>query len=189
MYLGQLYYTQEEYPQAIEQFLKILHFDPSNIAALNLLGSVYTDSNDHPKAIAAFRKALQIDPEQGESLNALGYVYAEDGAHLDEAIMMIRKAIAIDPANGAYYDSLGWVLYKKGNYNESLAALQKAQTYIEDEILYDHLGEVFKVLKEYTLAYKYWRKSLDMDPHQILVQRKIKELKKWIASPSTHRLN
>ena len=103
--------------------------------------------------------------------------------------MMIRKAISIDPANGAYYDSLGWALYKKCLYAESLMALQKAQTFIEDEILYDHLGDVFKALKEYSLARQYWRKSLDLDPHQPLVEQKIRELKKCTASPSNHRLN
>ena len=126
MYLGQLYYAQEKYPQAIEQFLKIVQLDPANTSALYLLGSVYADSNDHTKAIEVFRKVLQIEPENSEALNSLGYMYAEDGVHLDEAIRMVRKAIEIDPANGAYYDSLGWALYKKGMYAESLMALQKA---------------------------------------------------------------
>ncbi len=189
MYLGQLYYSEGKYAKAIEQFLKTLRLDPANTSVLFLLGSVYADNNDHSKAIEAFRKVLQIEPGYSEALNSLGYMYAQDGVHLDEAITMIRKAIEIDPANGAYYDSLGWALYKKGMYAESLAALQKAQTFIEDEILYDHIGDVYKALKEYTLACKYWRKSLDLAPHQISVQQKIKELEKWIASQSTHRLN
>ncbi len=189
MYLGQLYYAQSKYPQAIEQFLKILGLDPANTTVLCLLGSVYADSNDRTKAIAMFRKALQIEPENSEALNSLGYMYAEDGVHLDEAIRMTRKAIEIDPSNGAYYDSLGWALYKKGTLPTSLMALQKAETYIEDEVLYDHMGDVYKALKEYTMACKYWRKSLDLDPHQILVQQKIKALGKCIASQSVHRLN
>jgi tetratricopeptide (TPR) repeat protein len=189
LYLGQLYYVQEKYPKAIEQFLKVLSVDPANTAALYLLGSVYADSDDHPKAIEIFRKVLQIEPENSEALNSLGYTYAEDGVHLDEAIRMVRKAIEIDPANGAYYDSLGWALYKKGMYAPALEALQKAGTYIKDEILYDHIGDVYKALKEYTLARKYWRKSLDLAPHQTLVQQKIKELEHWIASQSSHRLN
>jgi len=68
-------------------------------------------------------------------------------------------------------------------------SLQKAQTYIEDEVLYDHIGDVFKALKEYSLACKYWRKSLDMDPRQALVQQKIKESEKCVVSQSSHRLN
>jgi len=189
MYLGQLYYAQQKYVQAIEQFLKILGTDPANTTALCLLGSVYVDSKAPAQAIGVFRKVLQIEPENSEALNSLGYVYAEDGVHLDEAIRMIRKAIEIDPANGAYYDSLGWALYKKGMLPTSLIALQRAETYIEDEVLYDHIGDVYKALNEYTMACKYWRKSLDLDPHQILVQQKIKKLEKWIVSQSFHRLN
>ena len=189
MYLGQLYYAQAKYPQAIDQFLKIVRLDPANTSALCLLGSVYADSNDRPKAIEIFRKALQIEPGNSEALNSLGYMYAEDSVHLDEAIRMVHKAIEIDPANGAYYDSLGWAFYKKGMYTESLMSLQKAETYIEDQTLYDHIGDVYKALKEYTRACDYWRKSYDLDPRQILVQQKIKTLEKWIASQSTHRLN
>jgi len=188
-YLGQLYYAEQKYPQAIEQFLKVLHLDPANTTVVYLLGSVYADENDHPKAIEAFRKVLQMDPENSEALNSLGYMYAQDGVHLDEAIRMVGKAIEIDPANGAYYDSLGWALYKKERYAESLMALQKAETYIEDPVLYDHIGDVFKALKEYAQACKFWRKSLDLDPHQLLVQRKIKATEKCIASQSFHRLN
>ena len=33
MYLGQLYYAQGKYPQAIEQFLKIVQLDPANTSA------------------------------------------------------------------------------------------------------------------------------------------------------------
>jgi tetratricopeptide (TPR) repeat protein len=189
LYLGQLYYAQAKYPQAIGQFLKITDIDPANTTALNLLGSVYADSNDNPKAVEIFRKVLQIDPENSEALNSLGYIYAEEGVHLDEAVTMVRKAIEIDPANGAYYDSLGWALYKKGSYAESLMALQKAGMYIEDELLYDHTGDVYKALKEYSQACQYWRKSLDLDPHQISVQQKIKALEKCTVSQSTHRLN
>jgi len=189
MYLGQLYYAQQKYPKAIEQFLKILGLDPANTSALYLLGSVYVDSKAPAQAIGIFRKVLQIKPEHSDALNSLGYMYAQEGVHLDEAIRMTRKAIEIDPANGAYYDSLGWALYKKEMYAESLMALQKAGTYIEDEVLYDHTGDVYKALKQYTRACEYWRKSLDLDPHQILVQQKIKKLEKWIASQSFHRLN
>ena len=189
MYLGQLYYAQEKYAQAIGQFMKVLGLEPANTTALCLLGSVYADSNDPSKAIEVFRHVLQIEPQNSEALNSLGYLYAESGFHLDEAISLVHKAIEIDPGNGAYYDTLGWALYKKGNFAESLMSLQKAQTFIEDEVLYDHIGDVYKALKEYTLAYKYWRKSLDLDPKQILVQQKIKGLEKWIASQSPHRLN
>ena len=176
-------------PQAIEQFLKIIKLEPDNTSALYLLGSVYADNNDRSKAIETFRKVLELDPDNDEALNSLGYMYAEDGVHLDEALQMVRKAIEMDPSNGAYYDSLGWVLYKKGMYAEALTALQKAAMYIQDPLLYEHMGDVYKAQKEFAKACQFWRKSLDLDPHQNAVQQKIKEVEKWIASQSSHRLN
>jgi tetratricopeptide (TPR) repeat protein len=189
MYLGKLYFSEGKYPQAIEQFLTVVRLDSANTSALYLLGSVYADIHDNTKAIELLRKVLEREPDNSEALNSLGYVYAEQGIHLDEAVRMVRRALEIDPANGAYYDSLGWALYKKQMYAESLVVLQKAQQYIEDEILYDHIGDVYKALKAYTRAIEYWRKSLDMDPHRFEVQQKIKTLEKWIASKSSHQLN
>ncbi len=176
LYLGQLYYAQAKYPQAIEAFVKILQFDPVNTSALFLLGSLYADTHEPMKAMGLFHQLLQLEPENSEALNSLGYMYADQGVHLDEAVRMIEKAIAIDPANGAYYDSLGWALYKKGRYTESLTALEKAASTIDDEVLYDHLGDVYQALKQYTQACHYWHKSLTLDPHQISVQEKIKKL-------------
>jgi len=189
LYLGQLYYAQAKLPQAIEQFLKIIKLEPDNMTALYLLGSVYADNNDLSKAIETFRRVLELQPDNDEALNSLGYMYAEAGVHLDEALNMVRRAIKIDPINGAYYDSLGWVLYKKGMYTKSLRALQKAATYIQDPLLYEHMGDVYKAQKDFVRACQFWRKSLDLEPHQNALHQKIREVEKWIASQSSRRLN
>jgi tetratricopeptide (TPR) repeat protein len=173
--LGQLYYAQGKLPQAIEQFSRIIKLEPDNTIALYLLGSVYADHNDSLKAIEIFRRVLELAPDNDEALNSLGYMYAEVGSHLDEALSLVRRAIKIDPLNGAYYDSLGWVFYKKGMYARALTALQKAATYIQDPLLYEHMGDVYKAQKNLIQARKFWRKSLDLDPHQDAVQKKIQE--------------
>ena len=74
-------------------------------------------------------------------------------------------------------------------YAQALIALQKAQTYIQDPLLYEHMGDVYKAQKDFVQACKHWRKSLELDPHQNGIHQKIKELEKWIASQSSHRLN
>jgi hypothetical protein len=37
------------------------------------------------------------------------------------------------------------------------------------------MGDVYKAQKNLTQARKFWRKSLDLDPHQDAVQKKIQE--------------
>ena len=187
--LGQSYYVQGQYAKAIRKINGVLEDDPQDVAALFLLGSLYTDMHNHPKAMLLFRQVVQLEPDNSEALNALGYVYAEDDIHLDEAVGMIKRAIVIDPSNGAYYDTLGWAYFKKGMLEASLANLLKAVTLTKNDILFDHIAQVYETLKQYPLALKFWRQSLVMDPQQFQVKQKIENMEKWIASQSPHQLN
>ena len=175
-YLGQLYYSQKKYPEAIRQFEKILTLDSKNAEVMYLLGSLYLETKDKQKAIDLFKKSIEIDPEHDGSLNSLGYLYAEDGNRLDEASSLLERAIKIDPDNGAYLDSLGWLYYKKGMYDEALKYLQKADTALKDPVIYDHLGDVYLKLNQADKAKKSWQSSLEMQPNQDQVLKKLDSL-------------
>ncbi len=180
-YLAQLYSSQHKYVQAIEQFNNILRIQPDNTEVYYTLGTIFLETKDRPKAIESFRKVLALEPDHDGALNSLAYMYAEDGARLDEALKMARQAIVIDPSNGAYYDSLGWVLFKKGMCAESLMALQKAESLISDPVIFEHMGDVYREVKEFALARKFWRKSLDLDPHQPTLTQKLSQIEKTQA--------
>ncbi|MFA5088522.1 MAG: tetratricopeptide repeat protein [Candidatus Omnitrophota bacterium] len=175
-FLGQLYYSQGKYEEAIGQFLKILSREPRNANVMYLLGSLYLEVDQRQEAIGLFSKAIEVDPKHDGSLNSLAYVYAEEGQNLDEALTLIQKALEIDPENGAYLDSLGWVYYKKKMYQEALGYLQKADTYLNDPVVYDHLGDVYYQLNQQGNAEKYWRLSLELLPQQKEVLRKLNDL-------------
>ncbi|MBI4310125.1 MAG: tetratricopeptide repeat protein [Candidatus Omnitrophica bacterium] len=181
IYLAQLYYSQGKYPEAIVQFNHIVRIQPENISANYLLGCAYLEIKERAKAKEFFQKTLGLEPDHDGALNSLAYMYAEDDVNLDEALAMSRKAVAIDGSSGAYYDTLGWVLFKKSQYAESLVALQKAQAYVEDPVIYEHMGDVYKAVREYALARKFWRKSLSLNPHQPHIQTKIVQLEKTQA--------
>ena len=185
LYLAQLYSSERKFDEAIAQFNKILEVQPDNVSVYYLLGSIYVETGDRAKAKDAFKKVLALEPDHDGALNSLGYIYAEDGVNLDDALKMARRAVDLDPSNGAYYDTLGWVLYKKGMNAQALMALQKAEAYIQDPVLYDHMGDVYKAVKEFTLARKFWHRSLDMKPGQAEVSRKLEELEKVHAFNGT----
>lgn len=175
-YLGQLYYSQKRYKLAIEQFEKILSIEPKNAEIMYLLGSLYLEVDDKKKAIELFLHSIQIDPGHDGSLNSLGYVYAEKGEKLDEAKELVERAIEIDPENGAYLDSLGWIYYKKGDYQAALKYLMEADQFMQDPVIYEHIGDVYYQLQEFENARKYWEQSLDLAPEQQTVTQKIKSL-------------
>ncbi len=86
---------------------------------------------------------------------------------------MIKKALEAEPENGAYLDSLGWFYFKKGNFKEALAYLEKAADLIIDPVVYDHLGDVFSKLGNFASARLNWEKSLKIDAQQEEVKAKL----------------
>lgn len=184
IYLAQLYYSQDKYSKAIEQFKRILTLQPQNVAARYFLGTAHLDVGDRTQARECFRKVLAVNPDHDGALNSLAYMHSEDGKDLDEALKMARKAVSLDPSNGAYYDTLGWVLHKRGMNAEALIALHKAESYVQDPIIYEHMGDVYQAAGEFILARKFWRKALDLEPNQPHIKSKIQNLDKMSASHS-----
>jgi len=175
-YLGQLYYSQRKYDRAISQFEKILELEPQNTDVMYLLGSLYLETNQKKEAIVLLKKSIEIDPRHDGSLNTLGYIYADDATQLDEAEALVQRALKVSPNNGAYLDSLGWVYYKKGLYEKALESFKKAETILEDPVIYDHIGDVYFKLNELEEASKYWKLSLDLAPQQKEVLKKLDKI-------------
>lgn len=176
-YLGQLYYSQKKYDQAIEQFERILTIEPKNADVMYLLGSIYLEMNKRDQAVEYFKNSISVDPDHDGSLNSLGYMYAEDNINLDEAIDLTQRAIDLDPDNGAYLDSLGWVYYKKEMYDKALEAFKKAHELLKDPVIYEHLGDVYYKLNDTAQALKYWELSLELLPGQAQVIEKVNNVK------------
>ncbi len=177
-YLGQLYYSQHKFNLAIEQFQNILRVEPDNTDVMYVLGSMYWDVGESQKAQDTLKRALLIDPEHDGCLNTLGYVYAEMSVHLDEAQAMIERALKASPDNPAYLDSLGWVYFKKGVYDKALEHLKQAAAITDDPVIYDHLGDVQLKLNNPSEAFRYWEKSLKLDPDQESVKQKLEQVQK-----------
>jgi len=176
-YLGQLYYSQKKYNQAIEQFEKVREIDPENADVLYLLGSLYLEVKDKEKAIELLKRSVEINPDHDGSLNTLGYLYAEDGRNLDEAERLISRALKVSPDNGAYLDSLGWVYYQKEQYQKALDLFIRADKSLQDPVIYDHMGDAYFKLGQYDQALKHWERSLELLPDQKLVLEKIEKVK------------
>ncbi|OGX09659.1 MAG: hypothetical protein A2Y06_04445 [Omnitrophica WOR_2 bacterium GWA2_37_7] len=181
-YLGQLYYSQRKFDRAIEQFENILAVEPSNPDIMYLLGSLYLEAGYYQKGVDIFKVAIEIDPQHDGCLNSLAYVYAENKENLTEALELINRALEISPNNGAYFDTLGWIYFKKGDYQRSLDSLIKADSVMEDPVIYDHIGDVYFVMNNVDEALKYWKLSLDLLPGQEKVSQKIDKVNNEQAS-------
>ncbi len=182
-FLGQLYFSQGKISQAIEEFEKALLKNGPSAELYSILGSLYIELPDRDKAVSYFKRSIEMDPGNDGSLNSLGYMYAEDGVNLDEAVALVQRALDIDPENGAYLDSLGWAYYKKGDYEKARLFLERALSFMQDPIIYDHLGDAYLRMNDTATALQHWEKSLEMLPGQEDILKKIKAVEHKGKSP------
>tara|TARA_B100000686_G_C16746141_1_gene949545 strand:- start:176 stop:2014 length:1839 start_codon:yes stop_codon:yes gene_type:complete len=131
------------------------------------------------RAIVVFERLIALDSQDAYALNYLGYMYADRGVHLHEAVELLMRALTIDPTNGAFFDSLGWAYYRLGDLAQAEHFLAKALDHLKDHenaeqsIIYDHAGDVAKVLGKDTEAIKYWRRALDLSPENKELKQKL----------------
>lgn len=94
--LGNLYYKQQEYRQAMDSFQKVLTLDPGDVKAHNNLGSTYLRLNMDEQAREVLHKAINIDQTYGLAYYNLACAYARTGDRTTTA-RYLKQAIAIEP--------------------------------------------------------------------------------------------
>lgn len=176
LWTGLAYVEQKAYPEALRHFTdaeviaKATEPSRLNHEFYFQLGAACERSGDYGQAARHFQKCLELKPDWPEAMNYLGFMWAERGTNLAKARELIEKAVKAEPKNGAYLDSLGWVLFKLGRSTEALNYILKA---IElstqaDPTEYDHLGDIYAVLKQVDKAREAWTKSLSLEPNEAI---------------------
>ncbi len=128
-------------------------------------GSACERAGDYDQAEKHFQKCLALAPNYAEAMNYLGYMWTEQGVKLDQAHALIEKAVELEPKNPAFLDSLGWILFKLNQPKEALPWLLKSieNSPEPDSTLFDHLGDIYAALKEFSLARDAWCNSLSVE--------------------------
>lgn len=122
-------------------------------------------------------KILQLKPDDASALNFMGYTLAQEGKDIQKAEELVRKALEIKPDDGYILDSLAWVLHKKGLDDEALEYLQKASAKVKgDPIVAEHLGDLLLLKGRKAEAAAAYKKSLEMNPDNLVVQGKLKKV-------------
>jgi Tfp pilus assembly protein PilF len=175
--LGILYLQQKNFKSAEETFLSVIGLAPADFEAHFYLANTLDEQKKKDAAINELKKVLELKPEYHQALNYLGYLYVEENRNLGEAEKMIRKALEIDPKNGAYIDSLGWLYFKQGKVREAVKELEKAVALMDDPVIFEHLGDAYFKVQDFTQAKANWEKSLKLEPNKLEVKKKIDDLK------------
>jgi tetratricopeptide (TPR) repeat protein len=125
---GATFEREKHYPQAEEQFQKVLASDPENASALNYLGYMLADQNQKlEEALGYIKRAVDLDPMNGAYLDSLGWAYFRLGKYelAEDNLVKASQKINTDPT---VHDHLGDLYQKMGRLKLAATNWERALT-------------------------------------------------------------
>ena len=122
---GKLYYDQEEFGKARQDYQKAATLQLRNKLAHFHLGNCYRKMGKPQEARDEYKAALQIDPNDGRVHTNLGAVYF-DLEQLDQATSHYRSALQINPSDAYAHFNLGLAYLKTGETEKARSELRRA---------------------------------------------------------------
>lgn len=166
-------YGLGEYEKVLDVCRTIIEVAPADSAkcvrSYSTMGDVYYHMGQTKNAFKAYEKALKIAPDYVYVLNNYAYFLSEEGKKLKKACAMSRKTIEAEPDNATYLDTYAWILYLMGKPEEAKPLFKRAMLYggKDSPVILDHYAEVLYALKEYDMAFIYWKMATQKNNGQI----------------------
>jgi tetratricopeptide (TPR) repeat protein len=125
---GASFEREKRYPEAEEQFKKVLASDPEHASALNYLGYMLADQNTKlEEALGYIKRAVDLDPTNGAYLDSLGWAYFRLGKYelAEDNLLKASQKINTDPT---VHDHLGDLYQKTGRLKLAATNWERALT-------------------------------------------------------------
>jgi WD40 repeat protein len=129
---GWLLYALDRPSEAIDALTQAIGL-AANAATYSLRAHAHARANDYPRAISDARAALAAiesqDPRQGQFCNHLAWYLVTAPPELrqpEQAVELARRALRHEPGRATYLNTLGVALCRRGEWDESVDALQRS---------------------------------------------------------------
>ena len=140
--IGELYFKQVEYKNAIVKFSMFLEKNPKDVRALEFLGNSYQNSEQYKKAISTYEKILKVQPDHQKVICEQAACY-RDLKQLSKARSIVNSAIKLNP-------NYGYAHIVKGSIYEAAAdgcinKRDKKVVNIDDKLVYKLAYDEFQL--------------------------------------------
>ena len=122
--LGNYYFGQQDFAQAITHYKHATELAPDYSTAFNILGYAYRQNGDYSDAENAFKKYIELIPNDPNPYDSYAELLLKMG-RFDEAITQYNKALAIEPSFLNSHFGIAAALAYQGKTSEAQAELQK----------------------------------------------------------------
>jgi peroxin-5 len=168
--------------QAIHSFeMELQHKNPDNAAAWRMLGRCHAENDQDPEAIKCLEAAVDRDPYSPESLLALGVSYVNELNH-EKALENLKgwfthnpKYAGMDMPDDIYGAVATTAETKESAFEEVKRLLLSALDFDSTDAgeVYEALGVIYNVNKDYAAAAGSFRKALEARPDDYQLWNKL----------------
>src|SRR5882757_5533837 len=122
--LGNYYFGQQEYEQAIAHYKKATEIAPNFSPVYNILGYAYRQQGNYADAEQAFKKYIALIPNDPNPYDSYAELLLKMG-RFDDSIAQYRKALSMDSHFVPSHFGISADLMYQGKHDEAAAELQK----------------------------------------------------------------
>lgn len=160
--MGAYYRRIGQYDEAIQNYLKSIQLMPNNWWVNYVLGNIYIRNNsDIVQGLPYIQKAFELCTENREGMYVsigISFFNIDD---FEKAEYYYSKALELNADCGIVM-YFGWLYHSQGDFQKALEIEESLCNRMDCEVrCYQQYFYSYMYLKEYELAYKYYRKSIE----------------------------
>ena len=122
--LGNYYFGQQDYEQAITHYKRATEIAPDYSPAYNILGYSYRQQGNYEEAERAFKKYIELIPNDPNPYDSYAELLLKMG-RFEDSIAQYRKALSMDSHFVPSHFGIAADLMYMGKHDEAAAELQK----------------------------------------------------------------
>jgi tetratricopeptide (TPR) repeat protein len=130
--LGNQWFGQQDYDQAISEYQKAIAINPEFSGAYNSMGYTYRPMKKYAEAEQAFKKYIELIPNDPNPYDSYAELLMKTG-RFDESIQQYKKALSINPRFGNSRIGIATNLMLQGKHTEAAAEAQKLYDAARDD--------------------------------------------------------
>ena len=125
--LASIYFTQNQRPQALQQWYQALAFEPHKATPDGHVrfGNAFLKLGKMREALNCYRRAIYIDPNYVPAYRQLAQGFLKQGRR-EDAVSIYREAVTRVEQPGALYYDLGHIFQDQDQMDQAMATFQHA---------------------------------------------------------------
>jgi arylsulfatase A-like enzyme/tetratricopeptide (TPR) repeat protein len=162
--LGNAYFKERRYREAIDYFKKALALKPDYDLAVINIAAAYRQLGDDDAALAGFEHYLTIDPKDAYVHYQMGEIWLDRG-NLDRAEQLFRRALEMDDHVAPAKNSLAAIAFKRGDFDAAALLAREALALRADvRLAHYNLALIAEARGDLATAEREYLEELELHP-------------------------